>query len=625
MTTKIVRKNNRAVDRNLVYRTEKWGKQLRREGALTSNISAMRTETMPLPTPLSLPATNSQLSDISLTQYKLNTPINLAQFEQELSKHPNRPLVEWALSALRFGVRTGYNGNRSGYEHSNLKSAAEQPAVLRDNIQKELEAGRLLGPSTVVPTKAKISPLGIVPKLRSDKFRTINHLSFPYGSSVNDGQDDDDLHTEYDLVGVTLDWVRHHGKGCWIMGGDVENAFRIIPVHPADILLQYFKFEGKVYGDTNLVFGMRSSPVVFNTFAGLMGWICIKNYEIACLNNYMDDYISISPSKETSQQTFILFQSIFAKNGWPLKDSKLVPPTQRTIHLGHEIDTQLMTVRLPEDRKIALIEELDRWAGSHSEPLKHWQSLAGWLIWCCVTCPHIRPFIQPLFFKISFKKYKHGKIGISRDVHFALKTIHRMLSTWNGIKLLAPIAWGPTETTSHVYVDATPDQIGAWYPELNQYSFYPIKTGTPIALAEACAALSAITYLIQQGNINNRKLVLFSDNTNVTDSIYKGYAKTAELNRYICCIVETCFWNKIELRCQYIPTTENKEADMLSRSDIAGFLKLHPLGVNVVQRPIHPSLPYASTNNGANVSTLRTARKSHQRPSRKSTSNSHHH
>lgn len=602
---------------------ERWGKQLTREGAFTSNISAMRTESMSIPTPLSLPATHQELQEISLTVYKSNTPINISIFEKELSNHPNRPLVEWAIAALKYGVRTGYTGDRTGYQFPNLKSADEKPELLRENIQKELSVGRLIGPLKLAPVNAKLSPLGIVPKPRTDKFRTINHLSYPYGESVNDGQYDEDLWTEYDLIGVTLDWIRHHGRGCYMTGGDVENAFRIIPVHPKDILLQFFEFEGNIYGDMNLVFGMRSSPIIFNTFAGLMGWICIRNHEIACFNNYMDDYISINKDQTSAEHTFQLFQKVFAENGWPLKDSKLVPPTQKMVHLGHEINTLDMTITLPADRKQDLLEELERWIKSDRKMLKSFRSLAGWLIWCCVTCPHIRPFIQPLFYKMGRDISPDTYLYVSANIRLALQTIHDILSLWDGTKLLAPLEWGPEFTTSHLYVDATPKRISAWYPELNEYSFYTFHEERPILEAEACALLTGLTYLSSRKQINNNRLVMFSDNMAVTEAVHKGSAPNPILNSYICSIVKTCYDAKIQTKIQYIPSEKNVEADCISRGDLDRFHQLHPLAVNVYAHVVTPFHWNASANHGRSISSSSSASRKNKRSSRKQASKSH--
>jgi len=369
-------------------------------------------------------------------------------------------------------------------------------------------------------------------------------------------------------------------------GGDVEDAFRCIPVHPADILLQFFQLDGLYYGDTNLVFGMRASPIIFNTYAGLVGWICIHNYEIKCMNNYIDDYISIAKTRANSTVIFKMMKLPFARLGWPLKSSKLLPPTQQATHLGYEIDTHRMTITFPLQRKQELLTELQRWRASGSMPLREWSRMAGWLIWVCQTFPHIRPFVQPFFHKMRGKSYSPALIHISKAVKESIDNIRFMLQHWDGVKMLDPRSWGPEWTNSHVYVDATPSSIAAWYPEINSYSFQSLASPMSIELAEACAALTALTYLTQKSTINSGRLVIYSDNMLVTETLHAERAHSPDLNLYISNMALICFTNKIEIRSLYIPSENNEEADWLSRGEIGRFLAKHPYAQNVSQRPV---------------------------------------
>ena len=64
------------------------------------------------------------------------------------------------------------------------------PLTVDLKISKELEAGRLAGPFAEPPfTQLGIPPLGVVPKKVPGEFRLFHHLSYPKGSSINDGID----------------------------------------------------------------------------------------------------------------------------------------------------------------------------------------------------------------------------------------------------------------------------------------------------------------------------------------------------------------------------------------------------------------------------------------------------
>ena len=45
---------------------------------------------------------------------------------------------------------------------------------------------------------------------------------------------------------------------------DIESAYRLIPVHPHDRVLQAVSWNGEIYVDPMLPFGLRSAPKIFN-------------------------------------------------------------------------------------------------------------------------------------------------------------------------------------------------------------------------------------------------------------------------------------------------------------------------------------------------------------------------
>ena len=69
-----------------------------------------------------------------------------------------------------------------------LVSANQNPDVVSAKLEKEIAAGRIAGPFPKIPfPNLPVSPLGVVPKKVPREFRFIHHLSFPHGSSINDG------------------------------------------------------------------------------------------------------------------------------------------------------------------------------------------------------------------------------------------------------------------------------------------------------------------------------------------------------------------------------------------------------------------------------------------------------
>ena len=107
---------------------------------------------------------------------------------------------------------------------------------------------------------------------RAGKFRLIMDLSFPQGASVNDGISQDLSTLSYVTVDEVAEIATQLGKGALPFKMDIQSAYRLIPVHPQDRVLQGMEWKGKVYVDPRLPFGLRSAPKIFNAVADALCW-----------------------------------------------------------------------------------------------------------------------------------------------------------------------------------------------------------------------------------------------------------------------------------------------------------------------------------------------------------------
>ena len=72
---------------------------------------------------------------------------------------------------------------------------------------------------------------------------------------------------------------------------DLESTYRypIIPVHPSDRHLMGMEWNGKIYVDLALPFGLRSARKIFNSVADALEWI-LYQFGIQEVFHYLDDY-----------------------------------------------------------------------------------------------------------------------------------------------------------------------------------------------------------------------------------------------------------------------------------------------------------------------------------------------
>ena len=78
---------------------------------------------------------------------------------------------------------------------------------------------------------------------------------------------------------------------------DIEDAFRIIPIHPLDHSLLGFSFEGEFYFDRCLPMGASRSCQIFEHFSMVLQWILQSKYKAGDMSHILDDFFCIGPQK----------------------------------------------------------------------------------------------------------------------------------------------------------------------------------------------------------------------------------------------------------------------------------------------------------------------------------------
>ena len=98
-------------------------------------------------------------------------------------------------------------------------------------------------------------------------------LSSPEGKSVKDGLSVLQCSLSYARVEDTIQGVAAMGKGSLMAKIDIRQAYRAIPVHPADRNLLGMVWYGELLIDAALPFGLRLAPKIFTAVADAVTWI----------------------------------------------------------------------------------------------------------------------------------------------------------------------------------------------------------------------------------------------------------------------------------------------------------------------------------------------------------------
>jgi hypothetical protein len=131
---------------------------------------------------------------------------------------------------------------------------------------------------------------------------------------------------------------------------DIENAFRLMPITPADHPLLGFTWQGQYYFDKNLPFGCSSSCNLFETFSTAIHWILEKKFQAEVVH-IIDDFLFVGPPAHPKcGQDLKAFLFIASDAGIPVKEEKTIMPTCTIEFMGLILDSERMEARLPIDK-----------------------------------------------------------------------------------------------------------------------------------------------------------------------------------------------------------------------------------------------------------------------------------
>jgi len=253
--------------------------------------------------------------------------------------------------------------------------------VVSSYIKEEVSLGQLVGPlPQEVATQVHISPISVIPKGHTPgKWCLIVDLSSPPGSSVNDGINQTWCSLSYISVDDVTRIIARMGRGALLGKMDIKSAYRIVPVHSEDHLLLSIRWQGEVYIDTRLPFGLRLALIIFIVLADALEWI-EKQQGVRILLHYLDDFIIIGPPDSlVCGSNMRKICETCAELGVPVATAKTVGPTTCLTFLGIEVNTDLLELRLPQEKLQRVKQMVQEWMGHKAARRRELESHLGLL------------------------------------------------------------------------------------------------------------------------------------------------------------------------------------------------------------------------------------------------------
>ena len=359
------------------------------------------------------------------------TPVKLERLQIYLAGY-DTTLKEFLFEGFRVGFSIPFFGERSSRESRNLKSAIDNPAVVRAKLGEELEAGRIVGPFLTPPFPVfRTSPLGVVPK-KTNEFRLIHHLSYPSGASVNDFIPKEFSTVRYATIDDAISIIKKLGPGCYMAKTDIQSAFRIIPIHPKDYSLLGIHWEGRYYFDRTLPMGLSSSCCLFEKLASALEWIALRVLNVTAVIHVLDDFLFVAPTPEKCQDDLTRFLRLCHNLGVPIAHEKTMGPFWCLQFVGITLDTLKMEARLPQDKIDKCRHLLVSFLSRRSAMLRDFQSLIGFLNFACSVKVPGRAFLRRLIDLTKCITKPHHHIKLTKAIKADLQTWLTFLDNYNG-------------------------------------------------------------------------------------------------------------------------------------------------------------------------------------------------
>ena len=332
--------------------------------------------------------------------------------------------------------------------------ATQHPEVASTNLAKEIDLGQVAGPFDDPPLpNLQCHPVGVVPKKHSTEWRTIYHLSYPEGDSLNDYIPKDPYSLQYVRLDNAIHIIKSMGPLSFMAKKDLKSAFRLIPIHPGNWHLLRIYWQSQYYVDLYLPFGLCSAPYIFNQLSDALEWILKHNYNLRNVIRILHDFFIAEASHWQCLSSFSTLLHFFMSVCAPVVVSKTLGPSEVLKFMGIELDSVRMEARLPED-KLLRTRALLNSTGRRSVRLIELQSFIGTLQFAYKAVVRGRTFLQCMINLTTTLHNRFHHIRLNKEFFKDLNLLKAFLARWNGRSFFLNTTITPSPDM-HLYTDAS--------------------------------------------------------------------------------------------------------------------------------------------------------------------------
>ena len=503
------------------------------------------------------------------------TPVRVERLRPLLDSY-DPSLRLFLISGFTYGFHVHYFGERRAVQSPNLRSALEAPLVVNAKLEKELSAGRIAGPFHAPPFHDFVSsPLGIVPKKSPNEFRLIHHLSYPAGSSVNDGIPAEFSSVHYASINNAIAMIKRTGAGCFLAKTDIKSAFCIIPIHPEDYSLLGMKWNDLYYFDRCLPMGCSSSCAIFERFSTALEWIAKRLFKTDGILHVLDDFLFIAKDRHSCESMLKRFLSLCDYLGVPIAQEKTHGPYTSLQFVGITLDSVTWEARLPEDKLQKCRTMIDDFLSRRKVTLREIQSLIGLLNFTCSVVLPGRAFLRRLIDLTKGIRRPYHRIRVSTSVKNDLRVWLQFLEQYNGRTFFIEESWTGTPHLEMTSDAAGSKGYGALFGKHWLHGEWPNAwKSLNITFLELFPIVIALH--VWGPEMADRCIIFLTDNAALVDIINQQTSKHPLVMILIRDLVLTALKHNVLFRARHLPGILNTRADLISRFQIDQFKALSP-------------------------------------------------
>lgn len=454
----------------------------------------------------------------------LSSGLNLERWEHHLRDYYDKEVCAY----LRFGWPLGFSGNKPpvSVDH-NHPSGDNYEKHVQQFIQTELAHKAIVGPFKGEPFQPwmRISPIMSRPKKDSLQRRIIIDLTFPENEGVNSGINihavlgRDISYTLPNIWDLTAS-LKALGYNAWIWKADLQRAYRQLRIDPLDSPFLGLQLKKDVFVDLCPSFGCRSSSAACQRTSNAVNFLIRRQGHTVYA--YLDDFAGCESTKQQAENAYLFFNNLLQDLGLQLALDKCQAPTQRITWLGYLVDTTSMIISVPPQKVEEIRDECATWLNRSKVSKRMLQSFLGKLLHVAPCIRHARKFTTRLLSTLR-NIGRQNWTTLTKDCKADILWFHKYASRANGVTLFADV---------HDYVifecDACLSGAGgnssthyySWcYSEEHRRRYNTIHQ------LEALNILVALKTLAPYARLNNRAVLIYTDNISASFALTSGKTK----------------------------------------------------------------------------------------------------